>query len=247
MAQQSAPAFDPAIEQIRALLRSTVQEALQTRPDGAHLTFVGGLFGKQVGAPFEQYVNYIVLQEKTNIPPAKRKMLPFLKEYCDDLFELSRLPEGSVIIRERSPAAVEDLTNQESDDVHKLVFQKSIWLAFVRPLPLDRRRFLNIGDRLGYTDFDLTTTAPEGWKELERKYILGIPYGSIIDGQAVREAIARWANDNEVQLAKLTVKDFEPPVHRPSLTELARIVDALPPELASRWLIPAEVLRHLRK
>ena len=241
---ESAP--DPAIEKIRSILHGVVGEALKTRPEGAHLTFVGGLFGKDQGAPFEQFVNFIVLQDKVNIPPTKRKMLPFIQQYCQDLFELSRLPDGAVIIKERSQAVPDTtLGRPTEDEPRRLNFQKSIWVAFVRPLLPDRRRFLNVGERPGYTDLELDKSPLPDWKEVDRKFIAGVTYGSPIDGHAVRDAIVGWARENDVDLSRLTISELGD--SKPRLADLARIIDALPSELASRWLIPAEVLRHLRK
>jgi hypothetical protein len=242
---------DVGIEQIRSLLVEIVKQGLLVRPDGVHLTYVGSQFGRRAGAPFEQYVTFVALQEKANIPPARRKMVPFIKEYCADLFDITEQPNGSVIIRERKAAeapAEKDPQGATPFRIHNLTFKKSIWLAFIRPLKNGYRRFLNISERAGFTDISLAEVPPDDWKPVDQKFILGIPLNSPIDGQAVREMLGQWADESHIELEQLTEAEAgRENLLRPTLADLSRIVEALPSELATRWLIPAEILRHLRK
>lgn len=237
--------LEPAVDKIRVALQDAVREALKTRPDGAHLTYVGGVFGRQVGAPFEQYVNFLVLQEKANIPSSMRKMLPFIREYCSDLFELIEQAGGTYLIRERGKEPL-DVSQLSIDESLRVTFKKSIWLAFVRPLPEGQRRYLNLGDHPGFTDLTPEAVASPEWKEIDRKFIVGVPLGSRIDAHLVREAITRWARESDIEISQLTLSELDATLSRPRLSDLARIVAALPPELASRWMIPAEILRYLK-
>ncbi|MEG8223193.1 hypothetical protein OSJ57_21670 [Sphingomonas sp. HH69] len=232
------------IDNIRATLREIILEGLDRKPGGVHLTFLGSSFARQKKMPFEQYVNVLTVQGQIDIPQSARKMIPFIETYCTDIFEIDREIVGSETIKlkqsgkdgsssEISPASV--FTN------HK--FSKAIWAAFVRPLPAEYKRFISL-DTLGFSDLKRKPSSGL-WVEIKRNFITETPMDQPIDGPLVQARIGEWASENNIPIETLIDRSAAASFDRPSISDLMRIIAALPSDVAARWLIPADVFLNL--
>jgi hypothetical protein len=233
----------PAIEEIRNLLVAIVQEGLKARPEGVHLTYIGAEFAKRVNAPFEQYLNVLAVQQKLDVPISCRKMAPFIQRYCVDLFDLVKNPDGSVLLR--SKQGLHDVEELPAAPPVYHRFKKAFFVAFIRPLREDARRFLNL-DTLGFTD---AKRKPPGevWLEISRQYITETPIDEPIDGAAVQGKVADWIEDNGLESDVFIDHSHKASSADGALEDLLKIIDSLPSDVCSRWSIPAEVLRALRR
>jgi hypothetical protein len=233
---------DLDLEDVRSTLLEIVTHGLANRPDGVHLTYVGAEFAKRKNVAFEQYLNILAVQGKVALPPSSRKMVPFIERFCSDLFDIKHPKTGTELLQLR-PAA-----DRQSDPVAALPnhkYKKGVWAAFIRPLATDYRRFLNM-ENLGFTDVKRKPPG-EVWLEIKREFISETPIDEPIDGPLVQGRISDWALSNHVDLDALI--DSSPSASfdrkRPSVRDLVRIIKAMPPEVAAKWEIPAEVLLHL--
>jgi hypothetical protein len=236
-----------SIEDIISEIVNIIRVSQASRPGPVQMTYVGGQFGKIVGVPFEQYVNYIALSKRVDIPRQHRKMVPFIKAYSGGRLIVEELPSGTFTIDEAEAAAPPGESNEAPLAADRQIrFKKGVWLAFIRPLEAGKRRYLNLNDRAGFTDVPGAASDP-AWKEVERSYILGIPQDQLIDPPQVVAQITAWAQQKDIPLGDLHERAIAPRLKSASLADLARIIDCLPSDVTAQWFIPADVIRHLRK
>lgn len=231
------------LEDVRSTLVEIVTRGLENRPDGVHLTYVGSEFARRKNVAFEQYLNFLAIQGRLDVPSSARKMVPFIDRYCGDLFEVDHPKTGTELLRlKRTQDKRTEITIQPAPN-HK--YKKPVWAAFIRPLAADYRRFLSI-DNFGFTDAK-RKPAGDVWVEIKRDFISETPIEEPIDGPLVQARISEWAIENNVDLNVLV--DSSPTASfdraKPSTRDLVRIIRALPPQVAAKWLIPAEVLLTL--
>lgn len=229
---------------VRATLLEIVSNGMQTRPGPVYLTYVGSEFARKKNAAFEQYMNVLSVQNKITIPISSRKMIPFIENYCSDIFSVKRDSASaetiSLMISGEAEAALGDGASSSN---HK--FQKSVWAAFIRPLPDGFRRFLNI-DTHGFSDYKRKPSSGI-WLEISRDLITPTPIDQPVPGPLVQARIGEWAAANGLDVESLV--DQAPQASftrsRLGLPDLLAIIGELPPELASRWKIPADILLFL--
>jgi hypothetical protein len=237
-----------AIEDLRETLLRIIKNGLAKRPEGVHLTWLGGEFTRLKSAPFEQYVNFVVMRDNLSIPPLHRKMAPFIAEYCSDILHLNQVSDQTytVTIREEEQAAPEAearsaLRNETKAESVKI--KQGVWPAFIKPVEQGKRRYLNL-EQFVFTD---VTRKPAGkWKEVKQEYIAALGPSEPIDSLAIQGEIRRWAGDNNVPLETLVETAIDAANEGPSVSDLVRIIRSLPQSVTTNWNIPAEVLRHLR-
>lgn len=245
MEEATPDALPNAVEEVRNTLMQIVQDGSQQRPEGVHLTWLGGEFARRKSAPFEQYVNFLVMRDNAAIPLTSRKMAPFIARYCSDLFELAQLAEQTYTVRLRqTPSDASSVLPEKAEgNQESRKFKRGIWPAFIRPLEEGRRRFINL-DQFIFTD---AVRKPRGsWKEVKSEYIASISADLPVDSLKIQGAIAQWAEDNEVEVDHLLASDIDNANEGPSVSDLIRIIHGLPHSVSANWDIPADVLRHLR-
>ena len=230
----------PALEDVRSALVSIVQDGLKSRPDGVHLTYVGAEFARRMNAPFEQYLNVLAVQKQVDVPFSCRKMAPFLERYCLDVFDLLKNANGSILLRTKEQVTDADDVFVQSGTYHR--FKKAVFVAFIRPLKDEVRRFLNL-DTLGFTDAK-RKPAGEPWLEIPRAYITETPLDQPIDGAAVQSKMSAWMKENNLDISVFLDAAYKPD-SASSLDDLIRVIHSLPREVCSRWNIPADVIRVL--
>ncbi len=232
------------LEEVRSALLEIVSEGLDGRPAGVHLTYVGAEFARRKNAPFEQFINVLAVQDKLNVPNSARKMVPFIEKYCSDLFEIDRSVVGAELLKLKGPLV--EIADFPAVALPGQKYKKAVWAAFIRPLSLEYRRFLSM-DTLGFTDVKRKPTG-DLWIEIRREFITETPIDRPINGPLVQARIGEWAAANSVNLDILV--DSSPSgsfgSDKPHITDLIRIISALPPEVAARWMIPSEVLLNLQ-
>ena len=238
----SAPQEQSGLEDVRSTLIEIAQEGSTARPDGVALTYIGSEFVKRKNAPFEQYMNFLAVQNGLNIPSSARKMIPFIRTYCSDIFVIEHTATGTDLLKlkgEIAPAVDEKVVSAPN-----FKYKKAVWAAFIRPLPDGFKRYLDM-DTLGFTD---GKRKPPGgvWLEIKREFITETPMSEPIDGPLVQAKIGAWVSDNNVNVEVLLDRSPAGQFERPSLADLMRIIDSLPDHVTRGWTIPAEVLRHLK-
>lgn len=231
------------IESIKIYLTGLVASAF----DAAHekpvrLTYIGGEFAKSVHMPFEKYVTTLAEREQITVPIMRRKLAPFVANYCNDVLRLTRDDGGVYFV---SPLASNEVDKSQVSVVQtpaQLRFHRAVWAAFIRPL--EGRRFLNL-DKIGFTD---SATEPQDgdWREIESRFILGLAPNAPVDGTLLQKRIEEWALHAEIPISRLAVEAKFPNEQSRSLEQLFAIIDSLPTPLAATWSIPAAVLKHLR-
>jgi hypothetical protein len=248
---------EATIATLRQTLLEIVREGEAERPNGVHLTHVGGQFAKRMGAPFESYLTFLALNRELILSPLDRKMVPFIEKYCADLFNIDRPGDGIVrlTVRNNDPQDGEDVSPPPGPTVaygeHMPRYRKAAWLAFVRPLPAGLRRLLFLEDGgAAFTDLPEDAAEPDvqaGRYEIDRKFVVGIPQNQPIDGPSVHNAIQNWLAESRAPLDRMLETDAKGADRGPTVTDLIRVIGALSPDVAGRWLIPAAVLLQLRK
>jgi hypothetical protein len=232
-----------SIESIRTYLAGAVGAASQARSGSpVRLTFIGGEFRKSVGAPFEEHVNRLADRGLVSLPRSRRKLAPFVETHCRDLLSLQEEAGGIHFV---SPAVAPPPGEQQhtSSAVAPLRFNRAVWAAFIRPLE-GRRRFLNL-DKIGFTD---AADPPPGgdWREIEPRFVLGLPAHAPIDGDKLQAHIVEWAAQAGVPLSVLLLEQKASVRKRTRLDQLLDVVDLLPQSIAASWVIPVSVLTYLR-
>lgn len=230
------------LEAIRKPLLEAVRLADQERPGAAHMPQVGLYFRKLTDVPFEQFVNLRVLQFGAKIPNPKRKMVPFIQAYLADEVELTVQGNGTTTVKLKSKPAQPDA---EPATTGAPIYQRSVWVAFIRPLPAGHRRFVKLGEHLGFTDLPAATAPEAGWLEVLPAEILGAAADEEVDSRAVHRAINAWLVRTGVSAEAVTVKQ-RPQRSRARLDQLIALIESLPPEVAATWQIPASVLISLK-
>jgi hypothetical protein len=233
-----------AIEEIKAILLHIVRDGLKDRPDGVHLTWVGGEFARRKAAPFEQYVNFLVMRDSAPIPLSARKMAPFIQKYCLDVFDLRQLAEQTYVVRLTTSSSVpSNNAGEPTPTVESKKFKRGIWPAFIRPIEEGKRRFVNL-DQFVFTD---AARKPRGnWMEVGSQFVASLSADAPVDSLGIQTKISAWADDNGVLIDNLLATDIETANEGPSVSDLIRIIHGLPHSVSQNWSIPADVLRHLR-
>lgn len=234
-----------SLEGIKGCLIGMIKTAATPAAPKVHLTYLGGEFAKLAGGSFEQHLNDLASDGSISIPVSKRKMVPFFKTYCHDQVGVERLDTGAFVafLKEGGEEAAVVAPAEQAATRAPLKFKRPVWAAFIRPIG-QGRRFLNL-DQIGFTDQD--TQPPESnWKEIPANFVLGAAPDAPIDGVDVQSRIESWARAADVPLSHLILSAATPSTHGKSLSALFDIIDALPPQVAASWSIPASVLKHLR-
>lgn len=233
-----------SIESIRTYLAGAIGAASQARSGApVRLTFIGGEFRKAVGAPFEEHLNRLADEKLVSLPRSSRKLATFVKVHCSDLIALDEDAGGIHFV---SPAAAEQHGRQPLPEpvqtTASLRFNRAVWAAFIRPLE-GRRRFLNL-DKIGFTDA-AEPPPGEGWREIEARFVLGLPARAPVDGIRLQRNIEDWATHAGVPVSTLVLEQKTPTRKRTRLDHLLELIDLLPTSVAATWSIPASVLIHL--
>ncbi|CAL1690586.1 hypothetical protein MMB232_00715 [Brevundimonas subvibrioides] len=200
------------------------------------MPMVGVVFRQRLGVPFEQFVTFQVLQNGVKIPNPKRKMLPFIQEYMTDQVE--------VVIRENG-TAIAKVIDEPPIAPDMPVYQKSVWVAFLRPIRLRTRRFLKLDDHVGFTDLPAGTQPQPHWVEVLPGDTLGASPTDPVDTLAVHHAIQAWLDRTGTDLSKVVVRPASAALSS-RLQQLFEVIEALPVDVAAQWQIPATVLLHLK-
>lgn len=232
-----------SIESIKSYLAGLVGAASANRNnEPVRLTYIGGEFAKAVGCPFEKHITALVDKAAIAVPKTSRKLAPFVEAYCGDILSLTESPSGVYFIHPLGGGEVDPDRPQNQRPVANLRFHRAVWAAFIRPLE-GSRRFLNL-DRIGYTNS--AELPKEGnWREIEQRFVAGIPSGAPVDSSDLQARIEEWARQAEIPISSLVIG---PAPHREAkrLNQLLEIIDALPATIAASWSIPAAVLKYLR-
>lgn len=231
-----------SIDSIKAYLAGVVATAAKNRGPKVELTYVGGEFRKMAGLPFEHHLNMLAEQEALNVPKPKRKLADFIETYCADLIDRERSTAGTWLVFPRDLTGPAEPSPSQASSPAMLRFKPAVWAAFLRPVAAGHR-YLNL-EQIGFTDAD---EMPAGglWKEIERRFVLGIAPNDPVDGAKVQRQIEAWASEAAVPISLLMVS-VPKDVARP-LRELLDLIDTLPIDLAMSWSIPAAVLKHLSR
>lgn len=234
------------LDAIRGPLLEAIRQALHERPDGAHMPQVGLLFRQLTEVPFEQFVNLRVLQYGAKIPNPKRKMLPFIQTYLGDLVEVNVATNGTATVSLRPNLTAASGEPAPPDRLIEMpVYLRSVWVAFVRRLADDHRRYLNLSSPIGFQDLPSSAAAPEGWIEIPRTEILGVGLNEEIDKPAVHRAIQAWSAREKVSTTAIRAR-VAPQQGGSRLDQLMTLIECLPPNVAADWQIPALVLLSLK-
>jgi hypothetical protein len=234
-----------SLEGIKGCLIGMLKAAATPAAPKVHLTYLGGEFAKLAGGSFEQHLNDLASDGAISMPVSKRKMVPFFKTYCHDQVGVERLDTGAFVAFlkggvEGAPVLAPD---EQPSTRAPLKFKRPVWAAFIRPIG-QGRRFLNL-DQIGFTDQE-APPSDGNWKEIAANFVLGAAPDAAIDGVDVQSRIESWARAADVPLSHLILTAATPSTHGKSLGALLDIIDALPPQIAASWSIPASVLKHLR-
>lgn len=233
-----------SIESIKIYLAGLVAAASDNRGGApVRLTYVGGEFAKTVGMPFEQHVSALADSGQLTVPRTCRKLAPFVRAYCEDIFAVSEDPAGVYFVAPLGPGGEGAPRAAPPRLAPMLRFHRAIWAAFIRPLD-GKRRFLNL-DKIGFTDA-AEPPADGNWREIEERFVLGLAPGAAIDGAVLQSRIEEWSRETGVALSRLVIGARPSKAPGRQLDQLLEIIDALPAALAASWHIPAAVLKHLR-
>lgn len=234
-----------SLEGIKGCLIEMIKAAATPAAPKVHLPYLGGEFAKLAGGSFEQHLNALASDGSISIPVSKRKMVPFIKTFCHDQVGVERKDTGAFVVFLKDGvegAAMAPPTEYPSTRA-PLKFKRPVWAGFIRPIA-QGRRFFNL-DQIGFTDQDAPPT-DGNWKEIAGEFVLGAAPDAAIDGVDVQSRIEKWARQAAVPLSYLVQAAAAPSTHGKSLSALLDIIDALPPQVAASWSIPASVLKHLR-
>ncbi len=234
-----------SIEEIIKEILDIVRKGQVRRQGPVHMTYVGGQFTKRAGLPFEQYMNYVALSHRIDVPREFRKLVPFIKKYAKSNLIVNDLGDGIFTIDEVLPSTPDVNLPSSVDDKHPR-YKKGVWLAFIRPLEHNKRRYLNLSDRAGFTDI-LGDPSDDSWKEVGKDHILAIPQDQPVDPKAVIDKITSWALEIGIPLDSLHESEITTRFRKPTLSDLAKIIDSLPNEVTEKWHIPADVIKHLQR
>jgi hypothetical protein len=232
------------IEDVRLTLQEIVRAGLETRPNGVHLTYIGSEFIRRKRAPFEQYLTVLSINGDISIPVQDRKLTQFIEKHCKDILSISKNEKESLLISIKDENLEKSLlSNSEASPTSAdYRFKKSVWAAFVRPLPEGFQRYLSL-DNFGFTD---AKEKPDGtWLEIEKLHINETPTTEAIDGPKTQALIQDWSSKNKISMKTLIEPARSKRNSQSDLDSLLGIIERLPSELAQRWLIPADVLKHL--
>jgi hypothetical protein len=233
-----------SIDSIKSYLAGLVSAAFDGRGgQPVRLTYVGGEFAKATGVTFEKHLMALAESDQIAVPHPKRKLAPFVRAYCKDIFAVTEDPPGVYFVSPLASAEGAAVRVPTPHAAATLRFHRAVWAAFIRPLE-GKRRFLNL-DNIGFSDAAEIPT--EGsWREIEERFILGVAPNSPVDGVELQSRIEEWASHAEIPFSRLVVD--AKPSGGPSrhLEQLLDIIDALPSPIAAEWSIPAAVLKHLR-
>lgn len=239
-----------SIDALKSYLVGVVNAAAHSdRGPKVLLSYVGGEFNKLVGTPFEKHVTDLAEKKLIDVSPSKRKMISFIEAYCSDLIDFERMPGNHYIVFPRaSTEKAAPIGGVVPNGIAKapaiLKFKRAVWAAFIRPLG-EGRRFLNLG-QIGFTD--AATMPSEGqWKEIDKAYILGLQHDDPVDAEKLQALIEAWAAHAQVPISKLIITPASPSIEGRHLKALYEVIDALPAPLAEQWLIPAAVIKYLRR
>lgn len=233
-----------SIESIKSHLAGLVQVASDQRGGvPVRLTYVGGEFVKAVGSPFEKHVTALADRELLVLPKSRRKLANFVEAYCQDIFELTKDGAGISFVTPSGRHTEEATRTKTRSEPAALRFHRAVWAAFIRPLE-GTRRFLNL-DSIGFTN---AAEMPEegNWREIEEEFIVGLAPGLPVNGSELQSRIERWAQHAGVEISRLVTGPNPPRERLNHLEQLFEIIEALPPQVAASWAVPALVLKHLR-
>jgi hypothetical protein len=237
--------IDDPIQDVRDTILGIVRGGIEQRPDGVHLTFVGAQFARIKGLSFEQYMGFLDYSKRAIIPIEQRKLLPFISSNLGDFLSIVRDSEtGSekvVMLHQPDPKSA-GLSSFAISSTTR--FKRPVWAAFVRPLPEGYRRFVNLGD----VTFKDASRKPNGtdWIEVEAQYIVQTPVGEAINGPLVQANIGEWAREKSIDIENFVSDESSDLLSGASLSDLVKIIRALPIDVTQRWSIPADVFRHLK-
>ena len=232
-----------AMSDVIATLVDIVKAGVAKRPDGVHLTWVGGEFAKIKKASFEQYVNHVVISDGIDIPLPQRKMALFIREYCNKSLTLKETSNQNYLVNILNSPSSEDIDFEpiRINNAQRR-FKKGIWPAFIRPIAAGKHRYIDI-ERFLFSDED-TLLHDSHLKEVRQPFVAGIPVGDPFNTADVEDLIEKWCAEIGVPIESLTAS--APIDTAPTLLDLARIIRSLPASLSASWMIPADVLRHLK-
>lgn len=234
-----------SLEGIKGCLIGILKDAATPAAPKVHLTYLGGKFAKSAGSSFEQHLNNLASDGVISMPVSKRKMVPFFKAYCQDQVGVDHLETGAFVafLKDSVEGTPVPALDEQLSMRAPLKFKRPVWAAFIRPIG-QGRRFLNL-DQIGFTDQE-APPSDGNWKEIAPNFVLGAAPDATIDGVDLQLKIKNWARAADVPLSHLIQTAATPSTRGKSLGALLDIIDALPPQVAASWSIPASVLKHLR-
>ena len=236
----------PSLAAARTSLLEIISDRSSINPAGVRLTQVGADFSKRMSLPFEAYVASAALLREENVPPEKRKMRQFIEAYCSAEIELSPDKSGNPSARLKlAPSAnVEKFAAQPSSSEFNVRYKKGVFLAFVRPLTAGLSRFINLGEKPGFTDIRGDHPPEKDWIMVESEFIAAIPITAAIDVPSVISRLKLWQVKHSIKEKDL-IETSRPFIPKSRLDVFVSLIEKLPEHIISNWQVPASVLKAL--
>lgn len=272
----STGASEGGLKEIVDWLEQEVKSHYSTANRGIVLQELGARFSRKFNHTFQDYLDFIAVASKIRIPRPLRKLEPFIRTYCSDIYlddtdrvQIVALPKvhpQSTGIAAALKQIATVLTPSGKEEEPKQLpaadaglakaqvarFARPFWVAFIRPVTDGKIRYVSNAPKVAFKDFPEGTPSPGGeWTQIETKYIVGAPEGEFIDPAVISEKIDAWAKDHTVDLASYLDKGTGQRKDRERNLEsgekLGSFLNSLPPELARRIRIPGDVIMHILK
>ena len=174
-----------------------------------------------------------------------------LKTYLEE-----RLPESLTVIRHSSIGAmigVVPFDAEISDQGVDALFVRSsspastkyhfaFLLAFRKPLPESRRRFIRVDGPPHFQDLEQGEEKPKGFLEIPRDCISE----QNSDEAHVQEAAEEWISESGLSTAPFLWSSGTKPVEFPSNDLLGRVLQSIDPKDRSRVSLPLDIVFKLR-
>ena len=242
--------------EISPWLSTAVKEFCTSQGTAMHLTQLGNDFRYAFKKSFRQAC------DEANIPAAVSKLAPFIQTFCPDLellpFE-NMLDRAAVRPRDmlNIPHPAETSVSSRPGAMAPRYFS-AFWASFIKPLPENTRRLLNMEPAVWFLDVPDTQEPGPGQVEIQKEFIIAPDPGVAVSNAQMQENITTWMSQNQLTPERFINhgKSVDSRITRetaslrqvPSGTEREiprRFFNLLPDEMKKRFQIPADIVEYL--
>ena len=121
-------------------------------------------------------------------------------------------------------------------------FHPAFWAGFRKPLHEPNRRYMSVQAPVYFRDVP-GDNQPEGFTEIQRKYVVGPD----ADATEVQQEIEAWLAENELEPTSFLMTRPPETAQLPALDLLGRVLLALDPDDLKRLSMPLDIVNKLRR